>query len=108
MIPNMLFQYEDLIDTFKSVHKELETLRNSGYSTMELRKDIEEMEKEKDTVEKRIERMQHKVEGTVKHRNPNVRFGEPNQIWFSYRMIGFRSFGSFGSFGLASHFIDSI
>jgi nickel-dependent lactate racemase len=27
------------------------------------RKDIEEMEKEKEIVEKRIERMQHKVEG---------------------------------------------
>jgi intraflagellar transport protein 81 len=52
-----------MIETFKSVHKELETLKNSGYSTTELRKDIEEMEKEKDIVEKRIERMQHKVEG---------------------------------------------
>jgi intraflagellar transport protein 81 len=58
-----LFQYEDLIETFKTVHKELETIKNSGYSTSELRKDIEEMEKEKDIVEKRIERMQHKVEG---------------------------------------------
>jgi hypothetical protein len=40
---------------------------NSGYSTSELRKDIEEMEKEKETVAKRIERMQRKVDGT-----PNV------------------------------------
>ena len=61
------FQYDTLIEDFKNVHKELETIKNSGYSTIELRKDIEEMEKEKDIVEKRIERMQRKVEGA-----PNV------------------------------------
>jgi intraflagellar transport protein 81 len=60
-------QYEVLIDEFKNAHKELEAVKNSGYSTAELRKDIEEMEKEKDIVEKRIERMQRKVEGA-----PNV------------------------------------
>ena len=61
------FQYDTLIEDFKNIHKELETVKNSGYSTIELRKDIEEMEKEKDIVEKRIERMQRKVEGA-----PNV------------------------------------
>jgi len=60
-------QYDTLIEDFKNVHKELEAIKNSGYSTIELRKDIEEMEKEKDIVEKRIERMQRKVEGA-----PNV------------------------------------
>ena len=60
-------QYDSLIEEFKSVHKEMEAVKNSGYSTSELRKDIEEMEKEKDIVEKRIERMQRKVEGA-----PNV------------------------------------
>ena len=34
---------------------------NVRYSTVELRKDIEEMEKEKEIVAKRIERMQRKV-----------------------------------------------
>ncbi len=58
---NIVPQYDVLIDEFKSVHKELEAIKNSGYSTAELRKDIEEMEKEKDIVEKRIERMQRKV-----------------------------------------------
>ena len=62
-----LLQYDSLIEEFKSVHKEMEAVKNSGYSTSELRKDIEEMEKEKDIVEKRIERMQRKVEGA-----PNV------------------------------------
>ena len=56
-------QYEDLIEQFKNVHKECDAVKNSGYSTAELRKDIEEMEKEKEIVQKRIERMQRKVEG---------------------------------------------
>ena len=56
-------QYEDLIDQFKTVHKECDTIKNSGYSTSELRKDIEEMEREKEIVQKRIEKMQRKVEG---------------------------------------------
>jgi len=56
-------QYEDLIEQFKNVHKECEAIKNSGYSTSELRKDIEEMENEKEIVQKRIERMQRKVEG---------------------------------------------
>ena len=56
-------QYEDLIEQFKNVHKENEAIKNSGYSTSELRKDIEEMENEKEIVQKRIERMQRKVEG---------------------------------------------
>ncbi len=43
------------------VHKECEALKNSGYGTTELRKDIEEMENEKEIVAKRIERMQRKV-----------------------------------------------
>ena len=41
--------------------RECETIKNSGYSTTELRKDIEEMENEKEIVQKRIERMQRKV-----------------------------------------------
>ena len=56
-------QYEDLIEQFKTVHKECDAIKNSGYSTSELRKDIEEMEREKEIVQKRIERMQRKVEG---------------------------------------------
>ena len=57
-------QYEGLIENFKTVHKECEVVKNSGYSTMELRRDIEEMENEKDIVQKKIERMERKVEGT--------------------------------------------
>ena len=58
-------QYEELIEQFKNVHRENEAIKNSGYSTAELRKDIEEMEKEKEIVQKRIERMQRKVNQTA-------------------------------------------
>ena len=44
-------QYEDLIEQFKTVHKDCDAIKNSGYSTVELRKDIEEMEKEKEIVQ---------------------------------------------------------
>ena len=54
-------QYERMMEDFKAVHKESEMLKNSGYSTSELRADLETMEREKDIVVKRIERMQHKV-----------------------------------------------
>ena len=47
-------QYERLIGDFKTVHKESEMLKNSGYSTSELRADLETMEREKDIVVKRI------------------------------------------------------
>ena len=46
-------QYEDLIEQFKNVHKENEAIKNSGYSTSELRKDIEETENEKEIDQKR-------------------------------------------------------
>jgi hypothetical protein len=58
---SVLFQYEKLIEDFKVVHKGSETLKNSGYSTSELRADIDTMEREKDIVLKRIERMHQKV-----------------------------------------------
>ena len=46
-VSELFDQYDGLIDEFKTVHKEMEMVKNSGYSTAELRKDIEEMEKEK-------------------------------------------------------------
>ncbi|MPC32900.1 Intraflagellar transport protein 81 [Portunus trituberculatus] len=57
-------KYEELIDQFKSVHREYEALRTSGFSTAELRRDITAMEEERDLVLRRIERMKQKVEGT--------------------------------------------
>lgn len=55
------FQYEDLIEQFKTIHREYEGLRNSGFSTHELRRDISAMEEEKDLVMRRIERMKQRV-----------------------------------------------
>lgn len=60
-----LFQYEQLIEEFKAVHRDSEMLKNSGYSTSELRADIDTMECEKDIVVKRIERMQQKVQNKL-------------------------------------------
>lgn len=49
------------MEDFKNVHRELEVLRNSGYSTAELRKDIQQMEEEREVVQQRIQRMKNKV-----------------------------------------------
>ncbi|XP_076030655.1 intraflagellar transport protein 81 homolog [Oratosquilla oratoria] len=63
-VADVFAKYEEMINQFKVIHREHENLRNSGYSTNELRKDIEAMEEERDLVLKRIERMKLKVEGT--------------------------------------------
>ena len=36
------------------------------------------------------------INNAVERRNPKVRIGKSNQIWFGYRTFGFRSFGLFG------------
>uniref|UniRef100_A0A8C8VFP9 Intraflagellar transport protein 81 homolog n=1 Tax=Pelusios castaneus TaxID=367368 RepID=A0A8C8VFP9_9SAUR len=48
-------QYEDLMEAFKSLHKECEQLKTSGFSTAEIRRDISAMEEEKDQLIKRVE-----------------------------------------------------
>ena len=60
-INDTVFQYEELIDQFKNVHREFEALRTSGFSTAELRRDITAMEEERDLVLRRVERMKQKV-----------------------------------------------
>lgn len=55
-------QYEGLVDGFKELHKTSESLKTSGFSTTEIRKDISQMEDEKDQLSKRIERLKKKVE----------------------------------------------
>ena len=90
-------QYEELIEQFKAVHKvhsfkkyfeifqqqfvkECDTIKNSGYSTSELRKDIEEMENEKEIVQKRIERMQRKVSSAMRNED---------QVIFNMKILDF-------------------
>ncbi|KAK3909016.1 Intraflagellar transport protein 81-like protein [Frankliniella fusca] len=63
-IAAMYEQYENLIEEFKLIHKETETVKNSGYSVGELKSDMEAMEKERDIVLNRIQQVQRKVEGS--------------------------------------------
>lgn len=54
-------QYESQIEEFKDTHKKYEALKSSGMSITELRTDITAMEKEKDSVEKKIEKLRQRV-----------------------------------------------
>ncbi|XP_075034432.1 intraflagellar transport protein 81 homolog [Mixophyes fleayi] len=60
-------QYEDLMENFKSLHKECEQLKSSGFSTAEIRRDISAMEEEKDQLMKRVERLKKRVETVQNH-----------------------------------------
>uniref|UniRef100_A0A2K6MZ87 Intraflagellar transport protein 81 homolog n=1 Tax=Rhinopithecus bieti TaxID=61621 RepID=A0A2K6MZ87_RHIBE len=55
-------QYEELMEAFKTLHKEYEQLKASGFSTAEIRKDISAMEEEKDQLIKRVEHLKKRVE----------------------------------------------
>ena len=56
-----LFQYSQLIDEFKEMHKEAEALKTSGFNTADIKKDITSMEDEKEQLLKRIDRLKKKV-----------------------------------------------
>ncbi|XP_026575172.1 intraflagellar transport protein 81 homolog isoform X1 [Pseudonaja textilis] len=60
-------QYEELMEAFKSLHKECEQLKTSGFSTAEIRRDITAMEEEKDQLVKRVERLRKRVESVQNH-----------------------------------------
>ncbi|XP_027812298.1 intraflagellar transport protein 81 homolog isoform X2 [Ovis aries] len=60
-------QYEDLMEAFKTLHKECEQLKTSGFSTAEIRRDISAMEEEKDQLIKRVERLKKRVEAVQNH-----------------------------------------
>ncbi|XP_035693402.1 intraflagellar transport protein 81 homolog isoform X1 [Branchiostoma floridae] len=55
-------QYEELVEQFKELHKEFTELKKSGFSTSDIKKDIQSMEEEKEQVVRRIERLKKKVE----------------------------------------------
>lgn len=61
-IPDLYAQYEESMDQFKELHKEAEGLKNAGYNTGEIKKDISNMEDEKEQLIKRVERLKRKVE----------------------------------------------
>ncbi|XP_012878475.1 PREDICTED: intraflagellar transport protein 81 homolog [Dipodomys ordii] len=60
-------QYEELMEAFKTLHKECEQLKTSGFSTAEIRRDINAMEEEKDQLIKRVERLKKRVETVQNH-----------------------------------------
>ena len=50
-------------ENFKELHKELDTLKSSGFSVSEIKKDISAMEEEKEQILRRIDRLKKKAEG---------------------------------------------
>ncbi|XP_025079923.1 intraflagellar transport protein 81 homolog [Pomacea canaliculata] len=68
-VSGIYLQYEEMMDQFKDVHKQASQLHNSGFNTTEIRKDIANMEEEKEQLIKRIERLRRKVES---HPNSQV------------------------------------
>ncbi|XP_033935523.1 intraflagellar transport protein 81 homolog, partial [Pseudochaenichthys georgianus] len=60
-------QYEELVESFKTYHKECELLRTSGFSTAEIRRDIGAMEEEKDQLIKRVDRLKKRVDSVSNH-----------------------------------------
>ncbi|XP_054466972.1 intraflagellar transport protein 81 homolog [Anoplopoma fimbria] len=67
VINDTAHQYEELVEGFKTYHKECELLRTSGFSTAEIRRDISAMEEEKDQLIKRVERLKKRVESVSNH-----------------------------------------
>ncbi|KAM9744246.1 intraflagellar transport protein 81 homolog [Menidia menidia] len=67
VINDTYHQYEELVEGFKTYHKECEHLRTSGFSTAEIRRDISAMEEEKDQLIKRVERLKRRVESVSNH-----------------------------------------
>ena len=59
---DFLYQYENLMEQFKELHKQSSQLHSSGLNTAEIRKDITNMEEEKEQLMKRIERLRRKVD----------------------------------------------
>ena len=55
------------MEQFKDLHKQSEQLKNSGFNTGEIRKDITNMEEEKEQLLKRIERLRRKVRAKKKN-----------------------------------------
>lgn len=69
VIAETYHQYEELVETFKNIHKECEQLKSSGFSTAEIRRDIVTMEEEKDQLIKRVERLRKRVEAVSNHQH---------------------------------------
>ncbi|XP_062400081.1 intraflagellar transport protein 81 homolog [Sardina pilchardus] len=67
VIADTYHQYEELVEGFKTYHKDCEQLKSSGFSTAEIRRDITAMEEEKEQLIKRVERLRKRVETVSNH-----------------------------------------
>ncbi|XP_078083589.1 intraflagellar transport protein 81 homolog [Mustelus asterias] len=67
VVADTYHQYEELVEGFKTLHRECEQLKNCGFSTAEIRRDINAMEEEKDQLIKRVERLQKRVDTVSNH-----------------------------------------
>ncbi|MBN3309343.1 intraflagellar transport protein 81 homolog [Amia ocellicauda] len=67
VVADTYHQYEELVESFKNYHKECESLKSSGFSTAEIRRDIGSMEEEKDQLIKRVDRLKKRVETVSNH-----------------------------------------
>ncbi|XP_041957485.1 intraflagellar transport protein 81 homolog [Alosa sapidissima] len=67
VIADTYHQYEELVEGFKTYHKDCEQLKSSGFSTAEIRRDITAMEEEKEQLIKRVERLRKRVESVSNH-----------------------------------------
>jgi hypothetical protein len=47
------------------MHKQLETMKTKGFTTSEIRKDIQAMESEQESVQRKIEKLKQKVQNTL-------------------------------------------
>eukprot|EP00128_Syssomonas_multiformis_P000842 Colp12_sorted_trinity150504_noHs@30998 len=63
-VENLNEQYLMLIDQFKEAHKMVTQLRSSGFSPADIKKDLANMEEEKEQILKRIDKLKKRVEGT--------------------------------------------
>ncbi|XP_072443595.1 intraflagellar transport protein 81 homolog isoform X2 [Chiloscyllium punctatum] len=67
VVADTYHQYEELVEGFKTLHRECEQLKNCGFSTAEIRRDINAMEEEKDQLIKRVERLKKRVDTVSNH-----------------------------------------
>lgn len=59
---SVFLQYDDLISNFKTVHKDLESVKMHAPSTVDIKKDIAAMQEEKEQLARLVERRKKKVE----------------------------------------------
>ena len=57
----LFFKYENLVNQFKETHKNYDHLMSTQHTTADLKKEIEQMEEEKEQIIKRLERVKKRV-----------------------------------------------